>query len=92
MARSVGALLGRGVKQIQCGGMFNCALTYSGDLIIAGSTKSLAENFASPFRTVPNVVSMAVGSKDVIFIQIDGSVGTMMASDPTEVQMVDFLP
>ena len=37
MAKHISALLGKGIKSIECGGMFNCALTYSGDLIIAGS-------------------------------------------------------
>ena len=68
--------------------MFNCALSYSGDLIVIGTTKSLAEGFKDPFKIIPNVCSVAVGSKDIVFVQIDGSVGMVQASDPTEIKLI----
>ena len=41
---------------------------------------------------VSNVTEFAVGSKDVAFITIDGTVGMLLASDPTDVQEMSSLP
>ena len=72
------------------GGLFNCVLTYSGDLIVTGVTQPMKESFAHPIRRVYNVIHAAAGGRDLSFVTIDGNVGMILGSDPNEVTTINY--